>query len=51
VCGLAVECATAVTVGGDREAHQVFAVLLDPDMQLATLGHTQQLATLSAAPF
>lgn len=36
---------------GDWVANNVLSALLHADMQLVTLGHTQQLTALSAAPF
>jgi len=40
-----------VAVCGNREPNQILAVLLDPDMQLVSLGYAKQLPALCAAPF
>jgi len=40
-----------MAIGCHRKANQIFAVLLNPDVQLVAIGHAEELATLRATPF
>lgn len=39
-----------MAVGCHRQANEIFAVLLNPDVQLVAVGHSEKLATLCATP-
>ena len=48
--GFPVEGAASMAVSCHRQANEIFAVLLNPDVQLVAVGHAEKLAALTAAP-